>query len=165
MSNESPAAILFDESGNPIGIVFDGIVYRLQTQTIVTDGYANGPVAVKPPYTPAESSDPAFVVALSPNNHVTATFTRPALNNTSSVAASTSNTLLLANNPLRLGATFYNDSSSVLYLKLGSGATLTDFTIRIFPVSYYEVPFGYTGEIDGFWVSATGSARIGELVL
>jgi hypothetical protein len=164
MSNESPAAILFDEFGNPVGVFFDGLIYRLQTQDIITDGYGHGPVAVKPPFTAAISGDPALVVAISPNNPITTSTARPSSNNTSSVAASVSNTVLLASNSLRLGATIYNDSSSVLYLKLGATATLSDFTIKIFPVSYYEVPFGYTGEIDGFWVSATGNARIGELV-
>ena len=33
MSNDSPAAILFDELGNPVGVVFDGYVYRLQTES------------------------------------------------------------------------------------------------------------------------------------
>lgn len=164
MSNESPASIIFDESGNPVGIVFDGTVYRFQTQTTITDGYSNGPVAVKPPNTAALSTDPAFVVAISPNNPITTSVARPSTNNTSSVAAATSNTELLASNSTRLGATFFNDSSSVLYLKLGVTATLTDFTNKVFPHCYYEVPFGYTGEVDGFWVSATGSVRVGELV-
>lgn len=164
MSADSPAAILFDELGNPVGVVFDGTEYRLQTQTTITDGYAAGPVAVKPPFIAADSSDPALVVAISPNNPITTSVARPSTNNTTSVSASTSNTLLLASNSIRLGATLYNDSSSVLYVKLGVTASLTDFTNRIFPSCYYEVPFGYTGEIEGFWVSATGHARVGELV-
>ena len=70
MSQDSPAAILFDELGNPVGVIFNGIVYRLQTETTITDG-TNGPVAVKPPNVAAIASDPALVVALSPNNAVT----------------------------------------------------------------------------------------------
>jgi hypothetical protein len=31
MAGRSPASILFDETGNPIGVVLDGAVYRLQT--------------------------------------------------------------------------------------------------------------------------------------
>ena len=38
MSNESPAAILYDISGNEIGVLFDGVVYRLQTDARLTDG-------------------------------------------------------------------------------------------------------------------------------
>src|SRR5258707_1603 len=126
MSNESPAAILFDELGNPIGVMLDGYVYRLQVQTIIDDGYSNGPVAVKPPNTAAVGSDRSLVVAISPNNSFTVTTAKPSTNNTSSVAASASNVLLLASNGTRLGATFYNDSSALLYIKLGPTASLSD---------------------------------------
>ena len=164
MSNESPASILFNESGNPVGIVFDGIVYRLQTQTSVTDGYNNGPVAVKPPFTAAESSDPAFVVAISPNNSFTVNSTKSSINTTTSVAASLTNVVLLAANSTRLGATIFNDSSTgLLYVKLGVNASTSDFTIKLYPSSYYEVPYGYTGEIDAIWSVTGGNARIGEL--
>ena len=73
---------------------------------------------------------------------------------------------MLANNVNRLGATIYNDSGNGLfYVKLGTTATTTDFTVKILPLSYYEIPFGYTGEIDGFWtiVNAGDAARITEL--
>lgn len=40
MSSDSPAAILFSETGQPVGVVFDGIVYRLQADTRITDGYS-----------------------------------------------------------------------------------------------------------------------------
>jgi predicted SnoaL-like aldol condensation-catalyzing enzyme len=70
MPQESPATILFDEFGNPIGVIFDGVEYRLQTQTTIVDGYGDGPVAVKPPNTPAVATDPALVVAISPNNPI-----------------------------------------------------------------------------------------------
>ena len=72
MSNDSPAAILFDELGNPVGVIFDGTIYRLQTQDTIVDGYGNGPVAVTAPNAPAISSDPALVVAISPNNPIVA---------------------------------------------------------------------------------------------
>lgn len=163
MSNESPAAILFDELGNPVGVMFDGYIYRLQTQTTIDDGYSHGPVAVKGPNQAAVASDPALVVAVSPNNSFTINQARPSVNTTHSVAASLTNTTLLSSNGTRLGATVFNDSSAILYLKLGPAASLSDFTIKVFPLSYYEVPFGFTGQIDGFWVTATGSARIGEL--
>ena len=165
MSSDSPAAILFDELGHPVGVMFDGYVYRLQTQTSITDSNSNGPAAVKPPSTAAVATDPALVVAISPNNSFNVTAARPSTTNTSSVAATTSNTTILASNALRLGATVYNDSMALLYVKLGSAASLTDFTIKLFPLSYYEVPYGYTGEIDALWSSTGGFARIGELVM
>jgi hypothetical protein len=40
MSNESPAAIIYDALGHPVGVILDGSVYRLQVDAKLTDGYA-----------------------------------------------------------------------------------------------------------------------------
>ncbi len=53
MSSDSPASIIFDESGNPVSILFDGISYRLAVETTLTDGYdllgtATNPLRVDP---------------------------------------------------------------------------------------------------------------------
>jgi len=137
----------------------DGI---LKVISEITDS-VNGPVAVKSPFTAAIASDPALVVAISPNNSFTVTTTKPATSVTSSVSGSTSNSNFLPSNGTRLGATIYNDSSALLYIKLGAVASVTDYTIKLFPLSYYEVPYGYTGQIDGIWSNATGFVRISEL--
>jgi hypothetical protein len=164
MSNESPAAILFDELGNPIGVLFDGYVYRLQTQTIIDDAAGHGPVTVKPGGEGAVASDRALVVSFSPNSPITTSEARPSTSTTSSVAGSATSVVLLPNNSARLGATIYNDSGALLYVKLGATASTIDYTIKLFPLSYYEVPYGYTGEIDAVWSNAMGFARISELV-
>ncbi len=84
-----------------------------------------------------------------------------------SVASSASSVSLLAANNARKGATIYNDSTQILYLKLGATASTTSYTIQLPAApavnSYYEVPFGYVGAIDGIWASANGNARITEL--
>lgn len=82
----------------------------------------------------------------------------------SSVNDTASNVTLLASNTNRLGATIFNDSTVTLYLKLGATASTTSFTVAMVAASYYEVPFAYTGIIDGIWASdASGAARITEL--
>lgn len=94
---------------------------------------------------------------------VTAT---PAVNATatlSNVAASASSVTVLALNANRKGATVYNDSTVVCYLKLGSAASSTSFTVKMQPEAYYEIPFSYTGILTGIWASATGSARVTEV--
>src|SRR5437879_3642706 len=136
MSSDSPAVIIFDELGNPVGINLNGTVYRLQTETIITDNSSNGPVAIKNANQAAMASDPALVVAISPNNSFTVNFAKPSISTTSSVAGSVSNSILLVSNVIRLGATVYNDSSALLYVKLGTIASITDFTIKLFPLSY-----------------------------
>jgi hypothetical protein len=79
------------------------------------------------------------------------------------VAGSASSVTLLALNTSRRGATIVNDSAALLYVKLGTTASATSYTVRMTPNAYYEVPFGYTGRIDGIWGAATGNARITEL--
>lgn len=80
-----------------------------------------------------------------------------------SVASSASNVTLLSANAARLGVSIYNDSTQVLYIKLGTTASSTSFTVQLTSNGVYEVPFNYTGRIDGIWVSANGNARITEL--
>lgn len=73
-------------------------------------------------------------------------------------------TTLLASNSSRLGATIHNDSTAILYVKFGTTASTTSYTVKMVADSYYEVPYGYTGRIDGVWASdASGAARITEM--
>ena len=79
------------------------------------------------------------------------------------VSSSITNVTLLAVNTARLGASIHNDSRSRLYLKLGATATTASFTIRMAPEAHYEIPFSYTGIIDGIWAPLSSSfARVTE---
>jgi len=94
----------------------------------------------------------------------TVVVTRPSTSTTTSVNDSAANQTLLAANTARAGATIQNDSTEILYLKLGATATTSDYTVKMVAGAYYEVPFGYTGQIDGIWAAnAAGAARIDEL--
>lgn len=79
------------------------------------------------------------------------------------VASSATSVTVLALNASRKGATIFNDSTSIVYLKFGTTASATDFTAKLFPGDYYEIPFSFSGRIDGIWASANGSARVTEL--
>ena len=94
---------------------------------------------------------------------VTTKETRAATSGVTSVAASATSVTVLASNANRLAATVFNDSTALLYLKLGATASSTSHTVQIQPNGYYEVPGLYTGIIDGIWASATGNARVTEL--
>jgi hypothetical protein len=89
--------------------------------------------------------------------------TRSATPGQTSVVASATTVTVLASNANRLGATIFNDGNAILYLKLGATASTTSYSIQVGPNGYYEVPFNFTGIIDGIWSSATGNARITEL--
>lgn len=79
-----------------------------------------------------------------------------------SVAGSATNITLLAANTQRLGASIYNDSTALLYVRFQATATTSNFSVKMQPDSLLLVPCGYTGIIDGIWSSATGSARVSE---
>lgn len=144
------------------GGVYATLVDKITTPSIF-DGYGNGPVSVTPPNTPATTEDQALVVAISPNNSFTVNSSKSSTVTKYNIAASITSVILLQPNISRLGATVYNDSSSgFLYLNFNTAADSSDFIIKLFPSTYYEVPFGYVGEIDGSWSVASGFARVAE---
>lgn len=82
------------------------------------------------------------------------------------VSGSASSVSILASNANRKGAMITNDSGAILYLKFGTTASTTSYTVQMPAGSYYEFPANpglYTGAVDGIWSSATGAARITEL--
>lgn len=81
----------------------------------------------------------------------------------SNVASSATSVVILATNTARKGATVYNDSTQILYLKFGTTASTTSFTVPLAAAAFFEVPSGYTGEMDGIWASANGNARVTEI--
>ena len=53
-----------------------------------------------------------------------------------SVAGAVVSTTLLAANPARLGATFYNEGNRPWFIKLGAGASLVSYTVQVPKDSY-----------------------------
>lgn len=96
---------------------------------------------------------------------VTATFPTSTTPTLSSVAGSASSVTILAANANRRVATVFNDSTSTLYLKYGSSASTSSFTVLLTANAYYELPQPvYTGILTGIWLVATGNARVTEVV-
>ena len=79
------------------------------------------------------------------------------------VTALATTATILASNVNRSGASFYNESTAILYLKLGAAASLTSYSIQIAGGGYYELPFSYAGIIDGFWATAVGACQVTEV--
>jgi hypothetical protein len=87
------------------------------------------------------------------------------------VASSATVVTLLAANPRRKGVYVFNESTAVLYIKLGSGASLTDYNFRLPTMTGIEVPFRvggggpvdtYDGIITGIWAAANAAAQVTE---
>ncbi len=107
-------------------------------------------------------------VALAAGTTVSVTpVTPPATAALTNVSNSASSVAVLASNASRKGATIFNDDTittgATLYLKFGTTASATSYTVAVVAQGYYEVPAGYTGRIDGIASAATGTARVTEI--
>ena len=84
------------------------------------------------------------------------------------IAASITSGQLAASNVNRKGLSFQNDASSgTLYIRLGASAATAasgGHKIALGPTGYYEVPFNYTGAVQGIWSAATGFVNVDEVV-
>lgn len=81
----------------------------------------------------------------------------------SSVSDTASSTILLTSSTSRKGFRIYNDSTATLYVKYGSTASTTSYTIKLFPEGMLFED-GYNGRVDGIWsADASGAARITSL--
>ena len=81
----------------------------------------------------------------------------------SNVSASASSVTIKNTNSSRRSFSVFNDSTVSLYLKFGTSASTTSFTVKVLPGQYYEMPNPlYTGAVTGVWDSATGTARVTE---
>lgn len=82
-----------------------------------------------------------------------------------SVSALATNRTMLATNTNRKAFSLTNDSTSICYVKFGSTADPTSYTIQMGPLDYYESPplMCWVGQVDAIWVSATGNMYITEL--
>lgn len=89
------------------------------------------------------------------------TATRPNSATVTSVGDSATSVTLLSATLTRRGATVYNLSTAILYLKCGTTASAADFTVALAGSGgYWEAPFGYTGRIDGIWASDAGGTAL-----
>ena len=79
----------------------------------------------------------------------------------SRVASSASSTqLLAASTTVRVRVKLYNDSSVDCYVKEGTTASASDYTIHMAPFGFYETD--YLGKIDCIWSSASGAMQVTE---
>lgn len=120
------------------------------------------PILVTGTVTPSGTQDVNIVspnplpVSLTPVPVLTSTVTR--------VSSSSTNQLLVATNNNRKGLIFYNDGIALQYIKFGTSASVTSFTIRLTDHSVYEVqPPLYDGQIDFISSNTDGAIQVTEL--
>ena len=81
---------------------------------------------------------------------------------TARVPAAITATVLQAANADRKGITVFNDSTAPLFVKLGTNASPTDYTVKLYKDDTYEAPFAWIGVVSGIWTAATGAAQVTE---
>jgi hypothetical protein len=85
----------------------------------------------------------------------------PQTGTAANVAGAASSTVLFTAVGNAKGRTIWNDSTAILYVKFGTGASATSCTVKLVADAYYEFPAPcYSGVVEGLWASATGSARV-----
>lgn len=90
----------------------------------------------------------------------------PASADVTSVGQTDASTELLAERAERKGAVVFNAATKGwLYVKLGPGATTSDYTVRLLPNNSFSLQNpAYTGQITGVWSGpGSGSAKVTEL--
>lgn len=83
----------------------------------------------------------------------------------SNVASSATVVTLAAANETRTQLTIFNDSTAAMFVKLGSGASATSYSIKMGAGSYFELAGGstvYTGVVTCLWDAVNGAARVTE---
>lgn len=96
---------------------------------------------------------------------VTANPSQPATGTVTNFAAAVTNATLKASNAARKGLLIYNNSTAAtMFVKFAATATTADFTTKVPPGGYYELPQPvYTGIVDCIWDIASGSAQVTEM--
>ena len=143
------------------GVYATGTATATAADAIVSGGYVT---TAAPTYTTGQLN--ALSLDTSGNLRVTGfvTTNKAATSSVTSVAQSTSNTVLLASNASRVFASIYNNTGQKMYIKLGTTASTSSYSIQLMPNSYWEVPNDYTGEIDAVWSgNGSNSALVTEL--
>ena len=89
------------------------------------------------------------------------TSTKPTSATLTNVASSGSSVTLFSAESTVNARTIYNDSTAVLYVKFGTTASSSSYTVQMAAGAYYEFPQPvYAGRVDGIWASANGNARL-----
>ncbi len=108
-------------------------------------------------------ANPLPIYFVSPPDVVVVAYAAPATATVAQVASSASAVTLQAANADRRGLRVQNDSTAVLYLKYGAGASLTSYTKKLVAGEYWEMPPNdYSGIVSGIWATTNGFAYVTE---
>jgi hypothetical protein len=132
---------------NPVDVIVSGATFNGDNLLVELSGTnidANGALLITGSITSTPMKCPATVVT--------------------GFDASTTNITVLAANNGRCSALFYMDGNSRAFIKLGAGASSSDYTVELRNNAYFELPANYTGQVDVvFNNNANNTLRITEI--
>ena len=165
MVSSIPVAIASNQSAIPVSQSGTWTIQQGTPPWVVVGTDADGSPSTENPVLTAGEDSSGDVQTLLTDDDGRQVVTRKASTAAvTSVAKSATSVQILAANADRLGASIHNDSNRSMYLKLGTAATSTSFTVKLDRDFHYEVPFGYTGVLHAVWDSGgSGSARVTEV--
>lgn len=80
------------------------------------------------------------------------------------IAASESVQLLAAESGHRQGLMIHNASSNNLFCKVDADAATDDYSFKLLPGAYYEMPLEYyTDRVTGIWDGTNGYAMVTQI--
>jgi len=78
------------------------------------------------------------------------------------VASSVTSVSVMSLNTNRKGGTIFNRSGTTNYIKLGTAATTSVYTVAMDDQDYYELPYGWTGVVAAISASTAGVLTVTE---
>lgn len=163
-----PANLAHVLKPNADGSINADVILSSSTDSIRADQGNPGLPANAWPVKPTDGTNSQSYTA-SGEAKVTGSVTaNPPVSNTpavSRITAAASDTTLLASNANRKGAIFFNESTAIAYLKLGTSSSATSYTIQMGANSSFIIDGNpiYTGQVNATWASATGFMQVTEL--
>ena len=117
-------------------------------------GYVEGPQSIIKDVFVSGHSQPAYAQLVSN--------TIAGASDVKTIAATTNSVNLLQANFNRKEALIANDSTSDMFIKFGTSATTTSYTLKL-KQDDVAIVDTYSGVLDGVWASATGNCLVTEL--
>lgn len=103
-------------------------------------------------------------IANTANWSVFAVDSMPKVISITTVVSTIGTVTLMNSNAARVEGFVYNASQNPLFLRLGSSASTTFYTLMLVASGYYELPRPvFQGQITGIWATATGQALVTEI--
>lgn len=140
------------------------VIINLNTNTAGTPGLINiNTITATAPLPISGSISSVNAVVSGSLSSVFTQEIKPTTTSITAVSATVGSIQVLAANANRKMASIFAESTATVYVKLGTGASATSYTVKMETDDYFELPFPiYSGVIQASWSSTSGALRVTE---